>query len=53
MGFFWKIMTLLIAKHPAVAGEPIANLRLNYEYRNAINGAYFKLYKLVKNPIKQ
>ena len=29
MGFFWKVMTLLIAKPPAVAGEPIANLMLS------------------------
>jgi NAD(P)-dependent dehydrogenase (short-subunit alcohol dehydrogenase family) len=52
MGFFWKVMTLLIAKPPVVAGEPIANLMLNYEDRDAINGAYFKLDKLVKKPDK-
>ena len=52
MGFFWKVMTLLIAKPPVVAGEPIANLMLNYEDRDAINGAYFKLDKLVKKTDK-
>ena len=52
MGFFWKVMTLLIAKPPVVAGEPIANLMINYEDRDSINGAYFKLDKLVKKPDK-
>jgi len=50
MGFFWKVMTLLIAKPPAVAGEPIANLMLSYKDRSAINGALFKLDKRVKKP---
>ena len=52
MGFFWKVMTLLIAKPPAVAGEPIANLMLSYKDRNAINGALFKLDKRVEKPDK-
>ena len=52
MGFFWKVLTLLIAKPPAVAGEPIANLMLSYKDRNAINGAFFKLDKRVKKPDK-
>ena len=52
MGLFWKVMTLLIAKPPEVAGEPIANLMLNYEDRDAINRAYFKLDKRVKKPDK-
>jgi NAD(P)-dependent dehydrogenase (short-subunit alcohol dehydrogenase family) len=43
MGFAWKVMTILIAKPPKVAGEPIADLYLSYENRNEINGAYFKL----------
>jgi len=52
MGFFWKVMTLLFAKPPSVAGEPIANLMLSYPDRNAINGAMFKLDKRVKKPDK-
>jgi len=52
MGFFWKVMTLLIAKPPAVAGEPIANLMLSYKDRSAVNGALFKLDKRVKKPDK-
>ena len=50
MGFFWKVMTLLIAKPPAVAGEPIADLMLLYPDRSAINGALFKLDKRVNKP---
>ena len=52
MGLFWKILTLLIAKPPAVAGEPIANLMLSYRDRSAINGALFKLDKRVEKPDK-
>jgi NAD(P)-dependent dehydrogenase (short-subunit alcohol dehydrogenase family) len=52
MGFFWKVMTLLIAKPPAVAGEPIADLMLSYPDRSAINGALFKLEKRVEKPDK-
>jgi NAD(P)-dependent dehydrogenase (short-subunit alcohol dehydrogenase family) len=51
-GFFWKVLTLLIAKPPAVAGEPIANLMLSYKDRRAINGALFKLDKRVEKPDK-
>ena len=50
MGFFWRVMTLLFAKPPAVAGEPIADLMLSYEDRSGINGALFKLEKRVKKP---
>ena len=50
MGFFWKVMTLLIAKPPAVAGEPIADLMLSYRDRSEINGALFKLDKRVVKP---
>ena len=50
MGFFWKVMTLLFAKPPSVAGEPIANLMLSYPDRSAINGAMFKLEKRIKKP---
>ena len=52
MGFFWKVITLLIAKPPAVAGEPIADLMLSYKDRSAINGALFKLEKRVEKPDK-
>ena len=52
MGFCWKIMTALIAKPPAVAGEPIANLMLLYRDRSAINGALFKLDKRLEKPDK-
>ena len=48
MGFFWKVMTILMAKPPAVAGEPIANLMLSYKDRVAINGALFKLDKRIE-----
>lgn len=52
LGLFWKILTFLIAKPPAVAGEPIANLMLTYEDRSAINGALFKLDTRVEKPDK-
>ena len=52
MGFFWKTLTLLFAKPPAVAGEPIANLMLLHKDRSAINGALFKLDKHVEKPNK-
>ena len=52
MGFFWKVITLLIAKPPAVAGEPIADLMLSYKDRSAINGALFQLDKRVEKPDK-
>ena len=48
MGFFWRVMTLLFAKPPVVAGEPIANLMLSYPDRQALNGALFKLDKRIK-----
>jgi NAD(P)-dependent dehydrogenase (short-subunit alcohol dehydrogenase family) len=50
MGFFWRVMTLLFAKPPEVAGEPIADLMLSYPDRSAINGARFKLEKRIKKP---
>jgi hypothetical protein len=30
MGLFWRMMTVLFAKPPTVAGEPIADLMLSY-----------------------
>jgi len=52
LGFFWKVLTILMAKPPAVAGEPIANLMLSHQDRSAINGALFKLDKRVEKPDK-
>ena len=52
MGFYWKTLTLLLAKPPAVAGEPMADLMLSYKDRSAINGAMFQLEKRVKKPDK-
>ncbi len=52
MGFFWRVMTVLFAKPPVVAGEPIADLMLSYRDRQAINGALFKLGKRVEEPNK-
>ena len=52
LGFFYKVLTVLFAKPPAVAGEPIANLMLSYTDRSAINGALFKLDKRVEKPDK-
>jgi NAD(P)-dependent dehydrogenase (short-subunit alcohol dehydrogenase family) len=52
MGFFWRVMTMLFAKPPSVAGEPIADLMLSYSDRLEINGALFKLEKRVEKPDK-
>jgi NAD(P)-dependent dehydrogenase (short-subunit alcohol dehydrogenase family) len=52
VGFFWRMMTVFLAKPPAVAGEPIADLMLSHRDRSAINGASFKLYKRVEKPNK-
>jgi hypothetical protein len=51
-GFFWRAMTVLFAKPPAVAGEPMADLMLSHPDRSAINGALFKLDKRVEKPDK-
>jgi hypothetical protein len=50
LGFLWKMLTMLMAKPPLVAGEPIADLMLAYPDRRAINGALFKLDKRVEKP---
>jgi NAD(P)-dependent dehydrogenase (short-subunit alcohol dehydrogenase family) len=52
MGFFWKTLTILFAKPPEVAGEPMADLMLTLRDRNAINGALYKLGKRVEKPDK-
>ena len=51
-GFIWRVMTLFVAKPPAVAGEPIADLMLSHRDRSTINGTLFKLDKRVKKPNK-
>jgi hypothetical protein len=52
LGFFWRMMTVFIAKPPPIAGEPIANLMLTVQDRSAINGALFKLDKRIEKPDK-
>jgi NAD(P)-dependent dehydrogenase (short-subunit alcohol dehydrogenase family) len=52
MGFLWRIMTLLFAKLPKTAGEPIADLMLSDRDRNELNGSLFRLYKEVKQSDK-
>jgi NAD(P)-dependent dehydrogenase (short-subunit alcohol dehydrogenase family) len=52
MGHFWQLMTLLFAKPPNIAGEPIADIMLSYNDRHTINGALFKLNKRAKKPDK-
>lgn len=51
-GLYWRIMTVLFARPPVVAGEPIADLMLSYPDRSAINGALFKLGKRLTKPDK-
>jgi NAD(P)-dependent dehydrogenase (short-subunit alcohol dehydrogenase family) len=51
-GFFWRMYTLVSAKPPAIAGEPMADLMLSQQDHNAINGALFKLDKRVEKPDK-
>jgi NAD(P)-dependent dehydrogenase (short-subunit alcohol dehydrogenase family) len=50
LGFFWKVLTMLFARPPAVAGEPMADLLLSYPDRKALNGALFKLGKRIDKP---
>ena len=45
-------MAVFIAKPPAVAGEPVANLMLSHKDRSAINGALFRLDKRIEKPDK-
>jgi hypothetical protein len=52
VGLFWRMMTVLFAKPPAVAGEAIASLTLSHQERRGINGALFKLDKRIKKPDK-
>jgi hypothetical protein len=41
---------MLLARPPAVAGEPIANLMLSFPDRSALNGALYKLDKHIEKP---
>jgi NAD(P)-dependent dehydrogenase (short-subunit alcohol dehydrogenase family) len=50
LGLLWKILTMIMARPPAVAGEPIADLMLSYPDRSALNGALFKLNKRIEKP---
>ncbi len=52
MGIVWRMMTVLFAKPPAVASEPMADLMLSHRNRRALNGALFKLDKRVEKPDK-
>jgi NAD(P)-dependent dehydrogenase (short-subunit alcohol dehydrogenase family) len=51
-GLFWRLMTILVAKPPAVAGEPIGDLMLSYTDCSTTNGALFKLDKRIEKPDK-
>jgi hypothetical protein len=51
-GLLWRIMTVLSAKPPAVAGEPIASLMLRNQDRRRLNGALFKLDRRIGKPDK-
>ncbi len=44
-GVFWRALTVLFARHPSVAGEPIARLILGDTDRCAQNGALYRLDK--------
>jgi NAD(P)-dependent dehydrogenase (short-subunit alcohol dehydrogenase family) len=50
-GFYWRVLTALVAKPPHVAGEPIADLVLESD-RETVNGALFKLGTRVTKPDK-
>ncbi|KPJ96581.1 MAG: hypothetical protein AMJ53_00415 [Gammaproteobacteria bacterium SG8_11] len=52
MGLFWRMMTVLFAKPPGVAGEPMADLMLQHQDRSKLNGALFKLDKRIEKPDK-
>ena len=51
-GFFWRMMTIFLAKPPAITGDPIADLMVSLRDRSAINGALFKLDKRIEKPNK-
>lgn len=51
-GFYWRVLTMLVAKSPAVAGEPIADLYVSEQDRQELNGAFYKLGRRLKKPDK-
>ena len=52
LGLFWKFVTFLIAKPPSTAGVPLADIMLEHEDRNALNGATYKRGKRLKKRYK-
>jgi NAD(P)-dependent dehydrogenase (short-subunit alcohol dehydrogenase family) len=52
IGFIWWVMTILFAKSPTIAGEPMADLILSHQDRSELNGALFKLDRRVTRPDK-
>ncbi len=42
-GFVWRLMAILRAKKPEVAGEPLADLMMSNQHRGSLNGALFVL----------
>ncbi len=52
IGLFWRMMTVLFAKSPAVAGEPMADLMLKHRDRSTLNGTLFKLDSRIDKPDK-
>ena len=49
-GFYWQIMTMVLAKPPEVAGEPIADLMFQNKDRSALNGTLYKLNERINKP---
>ena len=49
-GIFWRTMTVLFAKPPSVAGEPLADLIVSGPDRSLINGGMFKLDRRIEKP---
>jgi len=52
VGFIWWVAALIFSKPPSVAGEPIADIILSNQNRKNINGALFKLNRLIDKPDK-
>lgn len=49
-GIIWRVMTKFRAKHPSVAGEPIARLMLDRDNRETMNGSLYVLDERSKKP---
>ncbi len=52
MGAFWKVFAMVLARKPATAGEPMADLILSHHNHSTINGALFRLKKRILKPDK-